>query len=89
MVFKLDSSGNLTILHAFGQGKNGTFPNAGLIRDSGSNLFGTTGGGGNGGHGLVFKLDPTGKETVLYRFGKKPDATNPLFGLVQDSAGNF
>lgn len=89
MVFKLDPSGNVSVLHSFAQGKNGTYPNAGLIRDAAGNLYGTTTGGGKGGHGLVFKLDSTGKEAVLYGFGKKPDGTNPEFGLVQDAAGNF
>lgn len=89
MVYKLDPSGNLTDLHDFAHGKNGNFPNAGLIRDSSGNLFGTTARGGKGGHGLVFKLDAMGKETVLYTFGKKPDGINPQFGLVQDGAGNL
>ena len=90
MVFKLDPSGNLTMLRAFGPGKYGIYPNAGLIRDASGNLFGTTSRGGNkGGHGVMFKLESTGKETALYAFGKKPDANNPQFGLVQDAAGNF
>jgi len=90
MVFKLDPSGNLTMLRGFTKGKGGIYPNAGLIRDASGNLFGTTSRGGNkGGHGVVFKLDPTGKETALYTFAKKPDANSPQFGLVQDAAGNF
>ncbi|MFY9676302.1 MAG: choice-of-anchor tandem repeat GloVer-containing protein [Terriglobales bacterium] len=88
MVFKLDPSGNVTVLHAFATGK-GIYPNAGLIRDAAGNLYGTTIAGSKGSHGLVYKLDSTGKETVLHYFGKKPDGTNPQFGLVQDAASNF
>ena len=91
MVFKLDpSDGNLTILHAFEKGKDGIYPNAGLILDSAGNLFGTTSSGGDvGGHGAVYELDAAGEETVLYEFGKEPDGTNPEYGLVKDSTGNF
>ena len=39
--------------------------------------------------GIVFKLDPTGHETVLHTFtGTNGDAGNP-FGLIRDSAGNL
>ena len=88
MVFKLDPSGNVTVLYGFATGK-GIYPNAGLIRDGAGNLYGTTIAGSKGSHGLVYKLDSKGKETVLHYFGKKPDGTNPRFGLVQDAAGNF
>jgi uncharacterized repeat protein (TIGR03803 family) len=37
----------------------------------------------------VFKLDTTGKETVLYRFGGGTDGANPFAGLVRDAAGNL
>jgi uncharacterized repeat protein (TIGR03803 family) len=39
-----------------------------VIRDSGGNLYGTTEFGGASGYGVVFKLDMTGTETVLYSF---------------------
>jgi hypothetical protein len=37
----------------------------------------------------VFKVDPTGKERVLYRFAGGAAGGAPLGGLVGDSAGNF
>jgi uncharacterized repeat protein (TIGR03803 family) len=89
-VFKLDPSGNETVLHYFPGGKRGTGPNGGLIRDAAGNLYGTTGaGGGPGNHGVVFKLDPAGNETVLYVFKGEPDGSQPNGGLIQDGAGNF
>src|SRR5579863_9869559 len=40
-VFKLDSSGNETVLHRF-SGADGAFPAAGLLLDTAGNLYGTT-----------------------------------------------
>jgi uncharacterized repeat protein (TIGR03803 family) len=50
------------------RGRDGYNPEAGLIRDQEGNLYGTTFEGGAKGFGSVFKLDATGKETVLYSF---------------------
>ncbi|HYL11569.1 MAG TPA: choice-of-anchor tandem repeat GloVer-containing protein [Terriglobales bacterium] len=59
-VFKLDTSGNETILHSFTGGSDGANPDAGLIMDKAGNLYGTATGGGSsncfGGCGTVFKL---------------------------------
>jgi uncharacterized repeat protein (TIGR03803 family) len=68
-VFKVDPSGNETVLYNFtGGGADGLIPLAGLVRDAAGNLYGTTGGGGTGGGGTIFKLDPSGNETILYDF---------------------
>ena len=56
-VFELDQSGNETVLHRF-NGTDGTRPNAGVIRDSAGNLYGTTYQGGAFGNGTVFKIAP-------------------------------
>ena len=37
----------------------------------------------------MFKLDTTGKETVLYAFTGGFDGANPLAGLVLDAQGNL
>jgi uncharacterized repeat protein (TIGR03803 family) len=37
----------------------------------------------------VFKLDPAGRQTVLYAFTGGPDGGYPAAGLVRDAAGNF
>ena len=44
-IFRLDTSGQLTILHFF-QGLDGAGPRAALVRDASGNLYGTTSGGG-------------------------------------------
>jgi len=68
-VFKLDrNSKQETVLYSFTGGNDGAVPFAGLIRDASGNLYGTTFSGGAPGYGTVFKLDATGKESVLYSF---------------------
>ena len=89
VVFKVDTAGNESVLYAFNE-NDGLNPFASLFRDSAGNLFGTTQFGGDSGHGVVFKLDPTtSKETVLYSFTGGADGGQPSAELIQDSAGNF
>ncbi len=88
-VFKLDTSGNFSLLYTFTGGADGGRPSADLILDPVGNLLGTTQDGGTGGHGVVFKLDPAGNETVLYSFSGRADAGDPAAGIIRDSAGNL
>jgi uncharacterized repeat protein (TIGR03803 family) len=93
-VFKLDASGKQTVLHRFGGKGDGTFPTAGVIRDAAGNLYGTTYTGGvlslcGVGCGTIFKVDASGKETVLHRFTGGADGASPYGGLIQDGAGNL
>jgi uncharacterized repeat protein (TIGR03803 family) len=66
-----------------------------LVMDSAGNIFGTTYFGGshpncNGDTcGVVFKLDTTGKETVLHTFTGGADGALPYAGLVMDGHGNL
>jgi len=73
VVFKLQPNGNETVLYAFNEGCcDGIVPDAGLVADTGGNLYGTTLFGGNPECrftcGTVFKVTPDGKETVLHEF---------------------
>ena len=54
-------------------------------------LDGTTYLGGNPacGCGTVFKLDATGKETVLYSFTGGADGARPFAGVILDAQGNL
>src|SRR5208283_3883665 len=97
-VFKVDKSGKETVLYSFTGGTDGAYPATGLVRDEAGNLYGTTHGGGditvsacsfNPGCGVVFKVDPTGKETVLYAFTGGTDGLGASSGLVRDEAGNL
>jgi uncharacterized repeat protein (TIGR03803 family) len=88
-VFKLDPSGALTTLHVFhGAPTDGVTPQEGLIRDAAGNIYGATFSGGAHGFGILYKLDVTGSETVLYQFTGGADGAFPEVGF-QDVAGNL
>ena len=91
VVFQVDTSGNFKVLHQFTNEADGGSPAGDLIRDSAGNLYGTTTTGGDPvcGCGVVFKMDHTGKETVLYSFKGGQDGTFPGARLFRDSAGNL
>jgi uncharacterized repeat protein (TIGR03803 family) len=93
-VFKVDRNGKETVLYSFTDGPDGGLPWSGVIRDGEGNLYGTTSSGGipdcfAGGCGVVFKLDPSGKETVLYTFTGGADGGKPTAGLTRDHEGNL
>jgi len=94
-VFKLDSSGNYSVLYSFCAEANcadGELPYAGLFEDSSGNLYGTTQYGGAHLGGTVFKLDPAGHYTVLYNFCSQTncaDGNQPFAGLIEDASGNL
>jgi uncharacterized repeat protein (TIGR03803 family) len=99
-VFKIAPIGKEVTLHIFSfvQGES---PNGALILDAAGNLYGTTFFGGTGicqslgenfGCGTVFKLDVSGKETVLYNFCSVSgctDGASPSAGLLLDAKGNL
>jgi len=90
VVFKLDTTGNETVLHAFTSTPDGAFPLAALVQDTQGDLYGTTANGGVYGVGTVFKVDTAGNETVLYSFtGANGDGAAPFGGLVRDAQGNL
>jgi uncharacterized repeat protein (TIGR03803 family) len=97
VVFKLDTTGKETVLYSF-SGKDGAYPYGTLVRDKEGNLYGTTEYGGDlhcdkyqgFGCGVVFKIDTTGKETVLHVFrGGRSDGCEPYQNLTMDEAGNL
>jgi uncharacterized repeat protein (TIGR03803 family) len=87
-VYKVDSSGNQTVVYSFTGGLDGGLPYAGVIRDSAGNLYGTADTGGGNNQGAVYKVDSAGNQTVLYSF-KGSDGAFPQAGLIRDSAGNL
>jgi uncharacterized repeat protein (TIGR03803 family) len=88
-VFKLSPTGSETILHSFTGEGDGAYPYAGLTRDAAGNFYGTANHGGTHGNGVVFKLSPSGTETVLHSFTGGADGGPPSAGLVRDPAGNL
>jgi uncharacterized repeat protein (TIGR03803 family) len=95
VVFKLDKKGRETVLYNFTGGADGGLPNAPVVLDATGSLYGTTFYGGNlkcnppNGCGTVFKLESTGKETVLYSFSGMPDGAYPEGNLVRDAKGDL
>jgi uncharacterized repeat protein (TIGR03803 family) len=93
-VFEVTKQGTGTALYSFTGGADGGQPIAGLIRDTGGNLYGTTNEGGavgcfGLGCGTVFEVTPAGNETVLHAFTGGADGENPVAGLVRDAKGNL
>jgi uncharacterized repeat protein (TIGR03803 family) len=97
-VFKVDSSGNETVLYRFPGGGDGATPEGSITADSRGNLYSTTSTGGldvcstginDYGCGLVFRLNAAGKETVLYDFTGAAQGFTPEGGLIRDMEGNL
>jgi uncharacterized repeat protein (TIGR03803 family) len=56
-----------------------------LAMDAAGNLYGTTYFGGTADHGVVFKLDTAGQESVLHSFTGGADGALPVAGVILDS----
>lgn len=89
-VFKLDPSGKKTVLHRFtGKPNDGATPAAGLAIDTDGNLYGTTEVGGAFSFGTVFRVLPSGSETILYSFSSTATGQYPYGGLLLDQDGTI
>jgi uncharacterized repeat protein (TIGR03803 family) len=86
-IFKVDSSGNETVLHSFNV-EDGEFPIGGVLRDASGNLYGTTQQGGARQCGTIFRFNANGTLTELHDFGGA-DGCAPEAGLTQDAQGNL
>ncbi len=94
VVYKLDPSGNETVLHTFEGNRDGRQPQWGnLFRDKAGNLLDTTQYGGENGQiglGVIYALTATGKEIIVHRFAGPPnDGEEPQTGLIQAKDGTF
>jgi uncharacterized repeat protein (TIGR03803 family) len=56
VVFKIDTAGTYTVLHAFLPATDGEWPYAGVALDSAGSLYGTCSFSGPGGGGTLFKI---------------------------------
>jgi uncharacterized repeat protein (TIGR03803 family) len=89
-VFKLTPSGTETVLHTFTGGSDGVSPSYGnLLMDTRGNLYGTTQAGGSSQGGTVFRVTPSGTETVLYAFKGGADGKLPFGSLAMDKQGRI
>lgn len=91
-VFSVTPNGTEKIIYRFGGSSNdGITPNGALTSVNGA-LYGTTqtGGGTDAcygvglpyGCGTVFKVELSGEEQIIYRFGGAPDGYDPTAGLT-------
>lgn len=89
-VYRIASDKKESVLYSFGaQAGDGQNSYSNLVRDQSGNFYGTNVFGGPTGNGAVFKLTPTGTETVLYGFGNQPDGNQPWSGLIIDKEANL
>ena len=106
-IFKLTPAGVQTVLFNFDLDSNGTtasngiYPFGGLVQGPDGNFYGTTTGGGNSqavcngtlGCGVVFKITPAGKFSILHTFqgalANPPDGGVPSGRLVLGRDGRF
>ena len=98
-VFELTKDHTETVLYSFSGPPDGEIPFAGLVRDAAGNVYGTTPYGGRAtpcpsqivydGCGTVFKLAPSGQETLLYTFTGGTDGGVPYSDLIMDPKGNL
>jgi uncharacterized repeat protein (TIGR03803 family) len=94
-VFEMTPSGTETVLYSFTGGADGGAPDSNLLRDGVGNLYGTAAVGGAAagysGFGVVFKLTPSGTESVLYAFCTSSGCTDGKYpgSLVRAASGDF
>jgi uncharacterized repeat protein (TIGR03803 family) len=77
-----------SVLHSFGLSLDGGTPYGAPILDRSGNLYGTTAFGGYRNYGVVYRIDPSGNETILHTFSYK-DGCGSFAGLVSDKSGNL
>jgi uncharacterized repeat protein (TIGR03803 family) len=86
VVYELSPGGKETVLYSFTGGVDDGIPSNGLIMDAQGNLYGTNAGVGDGTHGGVFELSPSGSgwtEQAVYV------ADTSFAGLTMDANGNI
>ena len=89
VIFKIDTSGNIILLHNF-NGSDGSYPWGGLTLGSDGYFYGATPNGGAGSFGVLFKVSPTGTFTVLHNFLYPPQGGgDPFSPPVLAADGSF
>lgn len=91
VVFKLDVSGNFSVVHVFG-GKSagdGSSPASPLMADAAGNVYGLTLLGGTAGDGTLFRIDTAGNLKILHSFSQHSDGAAPQSALTMNSAGDI
>lgn len=89
-VFKVTPSGTESIIYAFSGSQDGQLPSK-LVEGADGNFYGTAyWGGGTSGYGIIYKVSPTGEETILQSLSNTNGGpANPGAGLTLGADGNF
>lgn len=88
-VFKVTPTGTESLVYAFAGSQDGQLPFK-LIQGADGSFYGTTlWGGGTDGYGTIFKVTPSGEETILQSLSNTGGPANPAAGLTLGADGNF
>jgi uncharacterized repeat protein (TIGR03803 family) len=88
-IYTLTLQGAYSVLYSFGTtSTDGCYSVASPISASDGNLYGTTNLGGTSGDGTVYRITPSGQETVIYNFDGT-HGSQPWGPLVEGTDGNF
>jgi uncharacterized repeat protein (TIGR03803 family) len=89
-IFQITTTGAERVLYSFTGYADGNTPSGNVVRDHAGNLYGTsqprptpTGGG------TIFRIDLSGKFSVLHTFTGGAGGADPFAGLIRDTAGNL
>lgn len=87
-VFKISTSGTMTIVHKFTAATEGGYPKGSLMQGIDGLLYGMTSDGGKNGKGTIFKVTTGGTLTVLNHFNNDNNGLSPQDNLTigKDSA---
>ena len=98
-VFRITTAGEMAILHSFCGDQayspcvDAGYPVGALIEGNDGNFYGATRNGGTNNFGALFKLTPTGVETLSFSFqgdtNNNTSGLDPSSGLIQASDGSF
>lgn len=86
VVYKITTTGGMTVLANFGGGNTGAHPVGNLVLGPDGNLYGMTDFSGAGGVGTIFQLTTNGTLTTLYSFSTT-DGAYPQAGLTMGPDG--
>jgi uncharacterized repeat protein (TIGR03803 family) len=86
VLYRIESSGEFSVLHDFDYGVDGAYPYAPLAKARDGALYGSTLAGGTHGWGTLFRLDARGRFELLHHLERARDGTSPS-ALVQARDG--
>jgi uncharacterized repeat protein (TIGR03803 family) len=89
VVYQVSKAGEESVLYTFSGLADGGNPYSGVTLGSAGNLYGTTYFGGGSHAGVVYRVAPSGAETVLHSFTTGSDGGYPYSGVTLDAAGNL